>query len=146
MIKPKHTPIRTCVACRSTDAKRGLMRVVRLADGAVCYDSKGKMSGRGAYVCARKECLQLARKQKKLERSLKVGAVPESVFAELEVRIGDTSMDAGVEPTSVVAETPRNLSKREVVMERDDRVPANLKRDGVEGSGREPQESEERSV
>jgi hypothetical protein len=83
MIKPKHVPIRTCVACRSTDAKRGLLRVVRQPDGTVLYDAKGKIAGRGAYVCAQADCIALARKQKKLERSLKVSGIPESLYAEL---------------------------------------------------------------
>ena len=86
MAKPKHNPIRTCVACRTTDAKRGLLRVVRLADGSIAYDSKGKMPGRGAYLCAQSACIALARKQKKLERSLKVPAVGEQLFKELEVQ------------------------------------------------------------
>jgi len=83
MVKQRHTPIRTCVACRETDEKRDLLRVVRQPDGILRYDPKGKLSGRGAYVCARTSCILLARKQKKLERSLKVSSVPEDVFVEL---------------------------------------------------------------
>ena len=86
MRKPRHIPIRTCVACRETDEKRDLLRVVRQPDGSVLYDPKGKMSGRGAYVCARAECIALARKQKKLERSLKVSGVPDTLFIELNAR------------------------------------------------------------
>jgi predicted RNA-binding protein YlxR (DUF448 family) len=82
-IKPPHIPIRTCVACRATGQKRGLLRVVRPPEGDVRFDAKGKLSGRGAYVCASPECIRLARKQRKLERSLKVGAVPDSLFEEL---------------------------------------------------------------
>ncbi len=85
-MKPKHTPIRTCVACRATDEKRDLLRVVRQPDGVVIHDPKGKLAGRGAYVCARPECIDLARKQKKLERSLKVNALPEQLFVELNAR------------------------------------------------------------
>lgn len=87
--KTRHTPIRTCVACRSTDEKRDLLRVVRQPDGSLCCDPKGKLSGRGAYVCASAECIELARKRKSLERSLKVGPVPETVFAELSARVHD---------------------------------------------------------
>src|SRR5262245_37918115 len=87
MPKRHHIPIRTCVACRQTDEKRDLLRVVRQPDGAVCFDPKGKLSGRGAYVCASAECLALARKQKKLERSLKVSGIPEDLFDALRARI-----------------------------------------------------------
>ena len=82
-MKPKHTPIRTCVACRVSDAKRGLFRLVRQPDGSVLYDPKGKLAGRGAYLCARSECIALAKKQKKLERSFKISSVPQELFEEL---------------------------------------------------------------
>lgn len=99
MGKQRHIPIRTCVACRTTDAKRTLLRVVRQSDGSVQYDPKGKLSGRGAYVCARPECVALARKQKKLERSLKVSPIPEELFTELDARaveIGKGEHSAGL--------------------------------------------------
>ena len=82
-MKPKHVPIRTCVACRETDEKRDLLRVVRLPDGSVVYDAKGKLSGRGAYICATEKCIALARKQRKLERSLKLERIPDELFQEL---------------------------------------------------------------
>lgn len=83
MMKPRHVPIRTCVACRATDEKRDLLRVVRQPDGSVLYDPKGKLSGRGAYICASASCIALARKQKRLERSLKVSGVSEELFNAL---------------------------------------------------------------
>ena len=84
----KHIPIRTCVACRSTGDKRGLLRVVRSSEGIVRFDPTTKAAGRGAYVCASEACINAARKQRKFERSLsKRGGpavdVPEVVFEEL---------------------------------------------------------------
>ena len=96
MVKRRHIPIRTCVACRETDEKRDLLRVVRQPDGSLAYDPKGKLSGRGAYVCARVECIALAQKQKKLERSLKVGSVPEELFDVLRVRAEESSESGAV--------------------------------------------------
>ena len=147
MVKPEHTPIRTCVACRSTDAKRGLMRVVRLADGSVCYDPKGKMSGRGAYVCARSECVQLARKQKKLERSLKVGTVPDLV-AGLEAEIGEQAQQRENQLASSAVASLRleQDSMQEASVGISVGLPAVQTppaRDRVEESGSEPRESEE---
>ena len=70
--KPKRQPMRTCVACRTTGGKRGLVRVVRLPDGGgVELDLTGKKSGRGAYVCPATACVTLALKKKQLERALK---------------------------------------------------------------------------
>ncbi len=54
-----------------------------MPDGSVIYDVKGKVSGRGAYVCADRDCISQARKQKRLERSLKVSALPDAVFDNL---------------------------------------------------------------
>ena len=85
MGKRKHIPIRTCVACRETDEKRDLMRIVRQTDGSVLYDHKGKIAGRGAYICARPECVALAQKRKQLERSLKVSGIAPAFYAELGV-------------------------------------------------------------
>jgi predicted RNA-binding protein YlxR (DUF448 family) len=75
------------VACRATDEKRDLLRVVRQPDGALRYDPKGKLAGRGAYVCASAQCIAQARKQKKLERALKVSGVPEELFDALSAQV-----------------------------------------------------------
>ncbi len=69
--RPKHIPQRTCVACRTTDAKRGLVRVVRGTDGKVEVDESGKKSGRGAYLCRTAECWDKALKSKIIEYALK---------------------------------------------------------------------------
>ncbi len=81
--KPRHVPVRTCVACRTSGQKRGLIRVVRLTDGSVLVDMSGKANGRGAYLCFELKCIQQARKQKKLDRGLKV-TVPPSIYDEIE--------------------------------------------------------------
>ncbi|HUP27186.1 MAG TPA: YlxR family protein [Chloroflexia bacterium] len=71
IIRPKHVPQRTCVACRTAGAKRGLVRIVRMADGSVQVDETGKKPGRGAYLCKTKECWDSALKGKVLEYALK---------------------------------------------------------------------------
>src|SRR3954462_3380886 len=70
--RPKHIPQRTCVACRTTGAKRGLVRVVRTPEGRVVLDETGKKSGRGAYLCKARDCWDNALKRKALEYALKV--------------------------------------------------------------------------
>ncbi|MCC6174094.1 MAG: YlxR family protein [Chloroflexi bacterium] len=67
----RHTPERTCVACRSQRPKREMVRVVRAPDGSVSVDPTGKKSGRGAYLCLRADCWQAALKRHALERALK---------------------------------------------------------------------------
>ena len=81
-MRPKHVPIRTCVACRTSGDKRGLLRVVRDPEGVVRYDATGKANGRGAYVCATAACIALAEKRQSFSRSLKVSPNA-SLFEEL---------------------------------------------------------------
>ncbi|HZC07064.1 MAG TPA: YlxR family protein [Ktedonobacterales bacterium] len=66
--RQKHIPQRTCIACREVRPKRELIRVVRTPDGHVQLDPTSKKSGRGAYVCARRSCWDIALKKGKLER------------------------------------------------------------------------------
>jgi predicted RNA-binding protein YlxR (DUF448 family) len=70
--KPRHVPQRTCVGCRETSAKREFVRVVRTPIGAVEIDPTGKKSGRGAYLCQRRECWQAALKKDRLGHALRV--------------------------------------------------------------------------
>ena len=68
----RHVPLRTCVACRTTGAKRGLVRIVRTPQGHVEVDPTGKAAGRGAYLCQRRQCWQEALKRDSLARALRV--------------------------------------------------------------------------
>jgi predicted RNA-binding protein YlxR (DUF448 family) len=70
--RPKRIPVRTCVACRSAEAKRGLVRIVRTPQGRVEIDPTGKKSGRGAYLHANRDCWELALKKDLLSRALKI--------------------------------------------------------------------------
>lgn len=63
--------------------KKEMIRVIRTSDAEFFLDATGKKNGRGAYVCPSEECLQLARKNKGLERSFKQ-AIPAEVYESLE--------------------------------------------------------------
>lgn len=52
-------PIRRCVACRRTAPKRFLVRLV-VARGDVAVDPGARAPGRGAYLCGRAGCTDLA--------------------------------------------------------------------------------------
>ncbi len=78
-LRPKHVPQRTCIACRSTEAKRGLVRVVRTPEGRVELDATGKKNGRGAYVHETRSCWEEALKKDRLARALKVSVPAEDV-------------------------------------------------------------------
>jgi uncharacterized protein len=63
--------------------KRDLIRAVRSPDGEVSLDFKGKMPGRGAYLCPNIECLKKAMKSKALERAFFV-QIPEKIYEALQ--------------------------------------------------------------
>lgn len=73
--RAKHVPQRTCIACRKVDAKRGLVRLVRLPDEHIAIDATGKRAGRGAYVCRERGCWVTAFKRKAIERALKIAQI-----------------------------------------------------------------------
>jgi predicted RNA-binding protein YlxR (DUF448 family) len=51
-------------------AKRELIRIVRTPAGEIRVDPTGKLSGRGAYVCAERACVDRALGEGRLTRSL----------------------------------------------------------------------------
>ena len=80
---PKKIPVRQCLGCREHKPKKDLIRVVRSPEGAVALDFKGKLPGRGAYVCPQMECLAKVRKSRALERAFDT-ALPAEVYEALD--------------------------------------------------------------
>lgn len=62
---------RTCTGCGQVREKSEMLRVVKTPEGDIKYDLKGKVSGRGAYVCYDKNCVEMAFKKKRLSKTLK---------------------------------------------------------------------------
>ena len=71
-LRHKHVPQRTCIACNQKKEKRKLNRLVFTHDEGLVLDSSGKRDGRGAYICAKPACWNLATKSKLLDRSLRI--------------------------------------------------------------------------
>jgi predicted RNA-binding protein YlxR (DUF448 family) len=92
--KQKHVPQRTCVACKQVRPKRELIRVVRTPAGHIELDPTGKKSGRGAYVCARRSCWDIALKKGKLEHEFET-----SITAEDRVKLDEYYASLPVEPS-----------------------------------------------
>ena len=88
MQKVKKIPQRQCLGCREMKDKKALIRVVRSPEGAISLDFKGKLPGRGAYVCPDAECLKKARKSRALERAFET-AIPAEVYELLEQQMGE---------------------------------------------------------
>ena len=90
---PKKIPMRQCVGCREMKEKKSLIRVVKAPEGQVSLDFKGKLPGRGAYVCPNPECLKRARKSRGLERAFSAPLPPE-VWEGLEEQMKEVEPDA----------------------------------------------------
>ena len=79
----KKVPLRQCVGCREMKDKRELIRVVHAPDGTISLDFKGKMNGRGAYICRSLSCLKASLGNHGLERSLHT-RIPGEICQQLE--------------------------------------------------------------
>ncbi len=82
MATVKKIPARLCLGCQQQFPKKELVRIVRSPEGEFSVDLTGKKSGRGAYICNKKECLDMAIKAHRFERSFK-GQIDKSVYDQL---------------------------------------------------------------
>ena len=78
----KKKPLRRCIACNNQKEKQELLRIIRNPQKELEIDLTGKKNGRGAYICKNEECLNLAKKTKRLERAVEVN-VKEEFYEEL---------------------------------------------------------------
>lgn len=88
MMRKKKIPIRKCVGCGQSKAKKELIRVVKNQQEQIFLDITGKANGRGVYICNNVDCLNKAKKSKAINRSFKCD-VPNEVFDKLEMEIED---------------------------------------------------------
>ena len=68
----KSIPQRTCIICRTQKNKNELLRIVKNKENIIKVDVSGKEPGRGAYICYSMDCLEKAKKSKKLDKILGV--------------------------------------------------------------------------
>jgi hypothetical protein len=72
--------VRTCAGCRSRKAKGDLIRVG--SKGWTITRGDIKLSGRGAYICPSRECVDRARQRGGMDRSLRT-RVPDEVYEQV---------------------------------------------------------------
>ena len=88
MSRPAPRPVlRRCVACRALRDRSELWRVIRLAEGGLALDQG---MGRSAYLCPCSDCLEEARRRKRLQRGLRC-AVPDALLDRLSDRLAGTA-------------------------------------------------------
>lgn len=79
----KKIPLRQCVGCGEMKGKKEMIRVLKTAEGDIVLDMTGRKNGRGAYLCHSADCMKKARKNRGLERSLRV-SIPDEIYGRLE--------------------------------------------------------------
>ena len=110
-MRPKKTPMRMCLGCNEMKPKKELVRVVKApqkeeaAPPEISLDLTGKKPGRGAYLCRDAQCLQLARKARRLERAFSC-KIPEEVYdrMEEEIRAAQEAAQPPQAPPEIVIE------------------------------------------
>lgn len=94
-MQTRHVPMRMCNGCGEMKPKKELIRVVKSKEGDISLDLTGKKAGRGAYICHNPECLQKARKARRLEKAFSA-KIPNEIYDEMEQQLKDSLVaDAG---------------------------------------------------
>lgn len=82
-MQKKKIPLRKCTGCGEMKPKKELVRVVKTPDDEVLMDLTGRVNGRGAYICPNAQCLKIARKSKRIEKSFQM-QIPDEVYDKME--------------------------------------------------------------
>ncbi len=90
MAHMKKIPLRKCSGCGEMKPKKELIRVVRSPEGDISLDLNGRAAGRGAYLCPSLDCLRVARKARRFERSFEC-AIPEEIYDRMEQELTDSA-------------------------------------------------------
>lgn len=70
------------MGCEEMKPKKELVRILKTPEDEIVMDLTGKKNGRGAYICRSQECLMKSRRNKGIERALKV-TVPAEIYETL---------------------------------------------------------------
>lgn len=82
-MQQKKIPLRKCTGCGEMKPKKELVRVVKTPDDKVLIDLTGRLNGRGAYICPKAECLKIAKKSRRIEKSFQM-QIPDEVYDKME--------------------------------------------------------------
>lgn len=70
--------------------KKDLIRVVKSKENEINVDFKGKMPGRGAYICRSIECFEKAKKAKRFERAFET-SIGEDIYDVLKQQLEENN-------------------------------------------------------
>ena len=111
-----------CVSCRTMKPKKEMIRLVKTASSVVApgvsvespveyvsIDITGKASGRGAYICIDKACIEAAKKQKRIERSFHVSKC-DNLYEAL-VEMAEEDKDAKKDAQQILELPPKREAR-----------------------------------
>lgn len=76
MTQLRSIPQRTCLGCRQAKDKPELVRFVRSPDGEILADLRGRLPGRGTYLCNSRACIEAAVNRKQFDRAFRQACQP----------------------------------------------------------------------
>lgn len=76
MTQGRRQPQRTCLGCRQVKDQTALLRFVCSPDSEVLADLKGRLPGRGAYLCNNRRCIEMAVQRKQFDRAFRRSCRP----------------------------------------------------------------------
>lgn len=82
MEKTTHVPTRMCIVCMQMKPKSELIRLTKDLKGHIIIDYTQKRGGRGVWIDKSKECIDLLKKRKSLEKKFR-SPIPNEIFEEL---------------------------------------------------------------
>ena len=71
MTQVRSQPQRTCLGCRQAKDQTQLIRFVRSPDGEILTDLRGRLPGRGTYLCNSRSCIESAVSRKQFDRTFR---------------------------------------------------------------------------
>ena len=71
MVQVRKQPQRTCLGCRQVKDQDQLVRFVRSPNGEILVDLRGRLPGRGAYLCNDRNCIDTAVSRKQFDRAFR---------------------------------------------------------------------------
>jgi predicted RNA-binding protein YlxR (DUF448 family) len=86
MAKGRKQPQRTCLGCRQVKDQSELIRFVCSPEDEILVDLKGRLPGRGAYLCNSRECVAAAVSRQQFNRALRCECQP-AELSELTDRV-----------------------------------------------------------
>lgn len=79
MAEGRRQPQRTCLGCRRVKDQSALIRFVRSPEGEILADLKGRLPGRGAYLCNSRQCMATAVNRQQFSRAFRNDCKPAAV-------------------------------------------------------------------